>query len=198
MKLWSNISKFKQRVNFQTNNSEIRLRKDHEAIPPLSEELVSTPDSCMWCYWVSYCISSVIRPIIEFVPESCNSTDNLLSRINELKNQDYSDSVIGSMDFETLSTSIDIDFIAEKWLKLLYEISFMFKNEDINKLGLYLALCMEPVELESKGNSSVLFHKKTESNEQKWWSCYNWCQLKPNEAERTKMVSARATLKNRK
>ena len=226
MKSWSQILKFTQRVsyNFQASNNEIPplygLRKDHKAIPPGSEE-VGPPQrpvcgavvSCN--YRISHFISSIIRPIIEQAPEPCNSTDDLLSRIHEVnESEDLTGCIIGSMDVEALYPSIDINFSVEKCVELIYESGVQFKNADINELGLYLALCMEPAELiakeiaqfcptrKKKGKKPTITASGTETNEQKRWSCWNRSQNKPNEDEQRKMVTAalgvamKTTLKN--
>ena len=109
------------------------------------------------------------------------------------ENDDLTNCIIGSMDVEALYPSIDIDFSVEKCEKLVYESEVQFKNVDVNELGLYLVLCMEPNELarkgipqfcptwKKKGKTPTITASGTDNYEQKRWSCWNRCQLNQTE-----------------
>ena len=226
MKAWSRIMNIPQRVawNYQATNTMVPplygLRKDHKAIPP-GDESKGPPQrpvcgavvSCN--YRISHFLSSIIRPIIEMADEPCNSTEDLLSRIQEVnENEDLEGCIIGSMDVKALYPSIDIDFAVEKCKELIFESQAEFKNVDTEELGLYLALCSEEGEIEregladfcpvrkKKGKRPTITASGTNSNDEKRWQSWTKSNIKPNSIETRKMVVAalgiamKTTLKN--
>ena len=48
------------------------------------------------------------------------------------------------MDVTAFYPSIDIDFSVERCVEMIYESEVQFKNVNVNELGLYLSLYVEP------------------------------------------------------
>ena len=94
------------------------LRKDHklyegEIKGPPSRPVCGAIVSCN--YRISYFLSQIIKPLIQNSPECCNSTEDLLSKIYQVnEEEDLTNCVIGSMDVKALYPSIDIDFAVRK------------------------------------------------------------------------------------
>ena len=85
---------------------------------------------------ISQFLSSVLRPIIEQAEEVCESTEDMLSRIQHCNETEMlSSSVVGSMDVKALYPSIDIDFAVEKCVELMQESNVKFNNVHVDELG---------------------------------------------------------------
>ena len=141
--------------NFQSSNNDIPpiygLRKDHKdhddmfTGPPL-RPVCGAVTSCN--YRISYFLSQVIKPLIQISPETCDSTEDLLSKIKKVnENEDLRGCIIGSMDVKALYPSIDIDFATDKCVELLRESEIVFTNVNEDELGLYLILTVDEKEL---------------------------------------------------
>ena len=158
MQCWCNIMKFDQRVthNYTAVNNAVPplygLRKDHKPTPdpnkgpptrPVCGAVVASN------HRASFFISSIIKPVLEMAPEACNSTEDFLSRIEDLnKNKDLKNAIIGSMDVDALYPSIDIEFSVDKCVELILESGIQFKELNTDELGLYLILTENPENLE--------------------------------------------------
>lgn len=86
-----------------------------------------------------------MKPLIGDAEEVCDSTEDLLHRIedcNQRKNLD--NCIIASMDIEALYPSIDIDVAAEKCSDLLLESDITFDQVDCEELGrLFKFICTD-------------------------------------------------------
>ena len=144
MQSWSRIMNFDKRVSnvFEASNNEIPplygLRKDHKYVPPGQEE--KGPPQRPVCgavvasnYRISHFISSIIRPIIEEAEEPCNSTEDFLSRIEKVNNEeDLEGCIIGSMDVTALYPSIDIEFSVDKCVELIQQSNVQFNHVNLD------------------------------------------------------------------
>ena len=161
MQSWCRILNATERTthNFLTSNNDIPplygLRKDHKLITddfkgPPSRPVCGAVISCN--YRISYFLSQILKPLIKDAPECCDSTEDLLHRINTInETEDLSDCVLGSMDVEALYPSIDIDFAVEKCVELLKESNISFNNVNTDELGLYITLLTTVEERQEEG-----------------------------------------------
>ena len=79
--------------------------------------------------------------MVKSAETNCESTEDLLARIEECNNQkDLTDSRVLSMDVKALYPSIDIDFATEIAGELLKESNIIFENVNAQELGLFLSL----------------------------------------------------------
>ena len=153
MQAWCRILNAGERTsnNFQASNNDIPpiygLRKDHKEHhdiingPPL-RPVCGAITSCN--YRISYFLSQILKPLIQLSPESCDSTEDLLSKMENVnKNENLHGCIVGSMDVEALYPSIDIDFAVDKCMELLQESDLKFSNVNTDELGLYLALTLD-------------------------------------------------------
>ncbi|CAI9725075.1 Hypothetical predicted protein [Octopus vulgaris] len=120
MMMWTIVLGPQKRTanNFKAWNSDIPalygLRKDHKVIT----DSIAGPPTRPVCganiasnYRISYFLSMIIRPIIRMSPDVCDSTADLLSRINDCNNTcDLAGCMVGSTDVVSLYPSIDVDF----------------------------------------------------------------------------------------
>ena len=207
---WCSILKFNERVsnNYQTTNNAIPplygLRKDHKDSP----DIVMGPPTRPVCgaivasnYRASHFISSIIKPVLNLAPEACNSTEDLLSRIEHInKNEDLTGCIIGSMDVDALYPSIDIEFAVDRCVDLILESGIEFKDVNINELGLYLALTEKqdtlrennllqycPKRTTNKGRPPTITSSRM-SSEEKRWEIWHKSNMKPNTEETRRMV----------
>ena len=157
---WCNIIHANEQVrrSLQMTNNDIPpqygLRKDHKVYddelkgPPLRPVCGAVIASN---YRLSYFLSKILRPYIKLAEEICDSTDDMLSRINETnKNEDLKNCIIGSFDVDALYPSIDVDFAIEKCLELILTSDITFKGIDFAEVGLYLSLTVMKEELEKE------------------------------------------------
>ena len=112
MKSWFLILQGNSRLrnNFISTNNDVAplygLCKDHkpmdnEVLGPPTRPVCGAVTSCN--YRISYFLSQFLKPLTREAPETCESTEDLLSRIHECnENEDLQDCIIGSMDVEAL------------------------------------------------------------------------------------------------
>ncbi|CAI9729357.1 Hypothetical predicted protein [Octopus vulgaris] len=96
--------------NFQAWNNDIpalyELRKDHK----VTTDSIAGPPTRPVCganiasnYRISYFLSMIIRPIFRMLPDVCDCTEDLLSRISDCNNTcDLTGSMVRSMDVVSL------------------------------------------------------------------------------------------------
>ena len=149
MQAWCNIIKADKRVYgaFQATDTDIPpqygLRKDHKIYEDMDKGPPTRPvcgavTSCN--YRFSYFLSMILKPFIILSEETCESTEDLIHRVNYCNQvEELDDSVIGSFDVESLYPSIDIDFSVEKCMEIILEHEIEFKNVDILEVGLYVS-----------------------------------------------------------
>ena len=212
MRSWSRIFNYNERVasNFQAKNNEIPplygTRKDHKYVPP--EDVNKGPPQRPVCgavvasnYRLSHFISSIIQPIINDAAEPCTSTEDLLSRIDQLNERENLDNcIIGSMDVSALYPSIDIEFSVDKCVEMIYESNVKFENVNIDELGLHLSLSTDEQILmeqglnrfcptrKKKGKRPTITASGSESNAEKRWQCWNKREIKPSPEDERKMI----------
>ena len=117
MHAWCNIIHADERVrrSFQMEENEVPpqygLRKDHKHFddpvkgPPLRPVCGAVIGSN---YRMSYFLSRILQPYIKQVPEICDSTADMLARVEKCnEEQDLKNCIIGSFDVEALYPSID-------------------------------------------------------------------------------------------
>ncbi len=161
MNSWCNIIKADVRVRsaMQASNNGIPpqygLRKDHKDFddlikgPPL-RPVCGAVSSCN--YRISYFLSIILKPFITLAEEACNSTEDMLWRINKCNAEvDLRNSMVGSFDVDALYPSIDVDFSIEKCMELILENEFQYKNFDILEVVLYLSIMTEKEERIKEG-----------------------------------------------
>ena len=161
MHAWCNIIKADERVrrSLQMEGNEVPpqygLRKDHKQFddpvkgPPLRPVCGAVVGSN---YRMSYFLSKILQPYIKQVPEICDSTADMLARVEKCnQDKDLKNCIIGSFDVEALYPSIDVDIAVEKCLELISENNITFKGIDFNEVGLYLALTTKKKDLEKEG-----------------------------------------------
>ena len=155
MRGWCNIIHASERIrrSFHMTNIEIP-RKDHKTYdnmsrgPPLRPACGATVANK---YRLSYFLSMILRPFVKLAEEICDSTDDMLSRINKCnENTDIHYCIIGSFDVDALYPSIDINFVIEMCLELILGNTITFEDTDFAEVGLYLALTVKKKELESE------------------------------------------------
>ncbi|CAI9715573.1 Hypothetical predicted protein [Octopus vulgaris] len=106
-------------------------------------------------YRISYFLSMIIRPIIRMSPDVCDSTEDLLSRINVCNNTcDLTGCIVGNMDVVSLYPSIDVDFAVEKCVEMINESEVEFRNVNTEELGLLLRLTYDNEYLDKHDLSS--------------------------------------------
>ena len=161
MHAWCNIIHADERVrrSLQMEGNEVPpqygLRKDHKVFddpvkgPPLRPVCGAVIGSN---YRMSYFLSRILQPYIKQVPEICDSTADMLARVEKCNQEkDLKNCIIGSFDVEALYPSIDVDFAVEKCLELIMENNIKFKGIDFDEVGLYLALTVNKKELAKEG-----------------------------------------------
>ena len=94
----------------------------------------------------------ILRPYIKSSNTTCDSTEDLLSRIREVNNNNISlrNTIIGSMDVKALYPSIDVDFAIGKCGEIIVKSDTEISNVDVEELGLFLSLTCSETELSSK------------------------------------------------
>ena len=167
-------------------------------------------------YRISHFISQIIRPIIDQAEEPSTSTEDLLSRIEHVnENEDIEDCVIGSMDVKALYPMIDIEFSVDRCAEMIFESNVEFKNIDVEEVGLYLALTVDrdklidaglekfcPTRKTSRGRPPTITGSGVNDNKEKRWKPWEPSVEKPNMEEQRKMVcyalgvTMKTTLKN--
>ncbi|CAI9718600.1 Hypothetical predicted protein [Octopus vulgaris] len=146
--MWSNILRAKKRTvnNFQATNNDIQtlyeLHKDHKTtIDP-----VTGPPTRPACganvannYRISYCLSMIICPLVKMSSDVCDTTEDVLSRINECNHAyDLTGCIIGSMDVVSPYPSTDVDSAVEKCVEVISEGDVQFRGVDTEELGFLL------------------------------------------------------------
>lgn len=150
---WSNIIRADERVRsaIQAMHNgilpEYGLRKDHKEFddevkgPPM-RSVCGAVSLCN--YRISYFLSIILKPFNKLAEEACNSSEDMLWRINEYNAENYlSNFMVGSF---ALYPYIDVDFAINKCMELILEGEFEFKNIDILEIGLYLSIMINKVE----------------------------------------------------
>ncbi|KAJ8021804.1 hypothetical protein HOLleu_39101 [Holothuria leucospilota] len=196
--LWSFAWQANNRVrnNLNTTNNDVPplygLRKDHKPNkenlggPPLRPVCGATT-SCNRN--LSYLLSQCIRPLVSSAPETCDSTEDLLSRIRDINMKKDKKFVVGSMDVTALYPSIDVDFAVKKCSDLLSNSSINFEGINPHELGLFLkvieietgqklpedVLPFCPVRSTNRGRKPTVTGNVSSSNTETRWS--NW--IKP-------------------
>ena len=106
---------------------------------------------------ISQFLSSVLRHIIEQAEELCESTEDMLSRIQHCNETEMlSSSVVGSMDVKALYPSIDIDFAVEKCVELMQESNVKFNNVDVDELGWFLMTTCDKKDIEGQNLINIV------------------------------------------
>ena len=96
-------------------------------------------------------MSTILKPYIQLAEEICDSTEDLLFRIDQCNNEiDLTDCIDGSFDVDALYPSIDVDFSVQKYLELIFE-SEIFVEIDYAEVGLYLSLTLDVDTLKEEG-----------------------------------------------
>ena len=144
---WANIFGMTARTkhSFVATNNMVSplygLRKDHKS----AEDVIKGPPLRPVCGAVvgnnrriSHFLSTILRPVIAFSPDVCDSTDDMLSRVERCNGEDLSTCVLGSMDVEALYPSIDVAFAVDRCTELIRESQIKFTNVDADELGLFL------------------------------------------------------------
>ncbi|CAI9734882.1 Hypothetical predicted protein [Octopus vulgaris] len=163
MMMWTIVLGPQKRTayNFQTWNNDIPalygLRKDHKIIT----DPIAGPPTRPVCganiasnYRISCFLSMIIRPIIRMSPDVCDSTEDLLSRINDCNNTcDLTGCLVDSMDVVSLYPSIDVDF-AVKCVEMINESKVEFRNVNTEEQGLLLRLTYDNEYLDKHNLSS--------------------------------------------
>ena len=196
-----------QSVNHDIPYPRYGLRKDHKSVPGGDEE--KGPPQRPVCgavvasnYQISHFISQSIRPIIDQAEEPSTSTEDLLSRIEHVnENEDIEDCVIGSMDVKALYPMIDIEFSVDRCAEMIFESNVEFKNIDVEEVGLYLALTVDrdklidaglekfcPTRKTSRGRPPTITGSGVNDNKEKRWEPWEPSVVKPNMEEQRKMV----------
>ena len=89
--------------------------------------------------------------LLVLAEEICDSTDDMLSRINQVnESTDLKNCIIGSFDVDALYPSIDVNFAIEKCLELILQSDITFKGIDFAEIGLYLSLTVKKKELDNE------------------------------------------------
>ena len=93
----------------------------------------------------------ILRPLVKQAEETCESTEDLLSKITECnESENLTRSILGSMDVKALYLSIDVDFAVDKCIELINESAMEFVNIDTDQLGLFLMMTNDKEELKAK------------------------------------------------
>ena len=182
------------------------LRKDHKAhvdadVGPPTRPVCGAVVSSN--YRVSHFLSSILRPLIKQAPTVCESTEDMLSRIQECNREaDLEMSIVESMDVAALYTSIDINFSVSVCVQLIAESATEFTSTDVDELGLVLCLTTSGEDLEiaginkfcqkritSRGRPPTLRSTGTVRDDDKRWQ--NWLRSTyiPDEGELKRMIS---------
>ena len=143
MRGWCNIIHASERIrrSFHMTNKEIPpqygLRKDYKTydnmskgppLRPVCGAIISNN------YRMSYFLSLILRPYIKLAEEICDSTEDMLSRINICnENTNLPDCIIGRFDVDALYPFIDIDFAIEKCLELSSDNAITFEGVDFRR-----------------------------------------------------------------
>ena len=158
---WCKITNMRERMrrNFIAKNNaippEYGLPKDHKTF----EDQVKGPPVRPVCgavvsanYRISYFMSMLLKPFVKLAEEACDSTEDLLYRIEKCnQEEDITNSIIGSFDVDALYPSLDIKFSIEKCVELISEFEFEFRHFDIEETGLYLAMNIKRDVLQNEG-----------------------------------------------
>ena len=148
---------------------------------------------------ISYFLSSILRPVIALSDDVCDSTDDMLSRVERCNEQDLTNCIVDSMDVDALYPSIDIEFAVEKCMELLIKSGIQFKNVDTGELGLFLMyndseenlqraglLQHCPQRKNKLGRTPLFTASGTNSSKAARWNAWKASSIKPIDA--TKMV----------
>ena len=222
MTSWCNILSSDDRVrnNFIAVNNQVPplygLRKDHKAYENSCEGPPTRPvcgANVASSKRISHFLSMILRPYIKSAPTTCESTEDLLSRIHDANaRQNLDKAIIGSMDVKALYPSIDVDFAVDKCMEIVQDSNTEFENVDTDELGLFISLTVTeipddiknlcPTRSKAKGKPTIT-GTGMERNDETRWSSWNKCCLKPTSPhELRKMVAfglgitLRAVLKN--
>ena len=137
------------------------LRKDHKIIKETEEKGPPTRPVCGAAAAhngkLSHLLSMVLKEVKKLDENSCESTEDILSEIEELNQTTlYAQNeklVVGSLDVKALYPSLDIPFtakiVANEFLKS--EVNIEKESVDYRELGIYLILSVSEEELQRCG-----------------------------------------------
>jgi hypothetical protein len=135
------------------------LRKDHKPVPE-GEEAIGPKSrpvcGCEDCATkrVSYLLCQILKPLVSDSATHCDSTQKLLSRIDELNDDEdlqlNDRHVIGSLDIVALYPSLDIEKCASVVQEKLYESEITFANLQWKEIMLYLRYMMTDEQLRER------------------------------------------------
>ena len=212
MSAWVRIFQGDDRTgsNYQATHNAIPplygLRKDHKHCedqvkgPPI-RPVCGAVVSCN--YRISHFLSMILRPLVEQAEETCESTEDLLSKIKECnESENLTKSIVGSMDVTALYPSIDVDFAVDKCIQLIDESDMEFINIDTDELGSFLMMTNNKEELQTKdllkycparitkrGRAPKLTASGVANNKEKRWTGWTKSDIKPGSLEIKKLVT---------
>ena len=135
------------------------LRKDHK--PMVVGEEITGPKTrpvcgCRDCGTkrISYLLCQVLRPMVSESKTHCESTEDLISAIEELNNGETpvdKNWIVGSLDIEALYPSLDVAICAEIAGNELYASAIQFNNLQWKEIVLYLRFMLSDDEICDKG-----------------------------------------------
>ena len=146
------------------------LRKDHKPIEEGQE--VRGPKTrpvcgCRDCGTkrISYLLCQILRPLISESKTQCSSTQELLSAIDALNENENTlveeNWIVGSLDIEALFPSLDVAVCAEIAGRVLFESTIEFRNLQWKEIMMYLRFMLTDEELEQKGLQGYTPQRKT-------------------------------------